>query len=439
MDSTSGRVLMLVVAGVVGVGCGTGDHAGEGRPAAAVGVSGSGGSASSGAGGPGGEALPEVGGSGSDPSGGPDGGTGGSAGLDTGFGGSGGGSGSGSGTGSGVGSPDDRIVGVKIYSWDGAPTDDDAIGRIAAMGANTVFVDHVLARDDGLRERFSSAGLGVYVIVPVYFDEEAVAADPGLCAVDQHGNCATESWLTMVCPTRGGYNQGREDFVRYVASLPHVDGISLDFIRHFVFWENVGPQTVFEDLPHTCFDASCVGRFRLEAGVEVPEMGEASAHAAWILEHAFDAWAQWKVDTITRMVERLSEGARSANPSVKVNFHAVPWTSSDYGGAIRSVAGQDFAALGPHVDYVSPMTYAPMVGQPSAWVSEVVSHVAATSGRNTIPSLQVDGASAGDFEAALVESLKAPSMGVVFFSWGMLAEDEQRYELARQHLSGFVP
>lgn len=428
------RALVLAVA-VMGVRCGTGEEAG--RTAAVGGASGAGGSGSSGAGGTGatvglggtgGEDAAEIGGGGSSSPGGAGAGSGAI-----------GGSGGGTDPGLGVGDPADRIVGVKIYSWDGAPTDDDALGRIAALGANTAFVDPVLAQDDGLRQRLGAAGLDVYVIVPVYFDEEALATDPGLCAVNHHGHCASESWLTMVCPTRDGYNQGKEDLVRHVASLSHVDGISLDFIRHYVFWENVGPEAGFEDLPHTCFDASCVARFQLEAGVEVPPTGDAAQNAAWILGNAFDAWAQWKADTITRMVTRLSGAARSANPSVKVNLHAVPWRSSDYDGAVRSVAGQDLAALGPHVDYVSPMTYAPMVGQPSTWVSEVVTDVAARSGRNTVPSIQVDGASVPEFEAALQEALKPPSMGVVFFSWGTLAADEQRYELARQHLDGFVP
>ncbi len=68
---------------------------------------------------------------------------------------------------------------------------------------------------------------------------------------------------------------------------------------------------------------------------------------------------------------------------------AVPWRRDDYAGAIRTVAGQDFAALSMLADYLSPMCYSFMLRRPPEWIHSVVEELGASSTAKIVPSNQV--------------------------------------------------
>ena len=51
----------------------------------------------------------------------------------------------------------------------------------------------------------------------------------------------------------------------------HPQGLSLDFIRHFVFWEKVRPATLHSDIPNACFCRYCVAGFAAKTGIQIPE------------------------------------------------------------------------------------------------------------------------------------------------------------------------
>ena len=119
-----------------------------------------------------------------------------------------------------------------------------------------------------------------------------------------------------------------------------------------------------------------------------------------------------------------------------------------------SVVSQDIAAIGPLVDYLSPMCYAHMVKQTPDWIRSVVRDVqdqaaspvtqgdGGTSARPVIPSIQVKedyitgDADPGQFSDYLKAALEPPSQGVVFWSWETLAADEAKMKIARSLLAG---
>jgi hypothetical protein len=61
------------------------------------------------------------------------------------------------------------------------------------------------------------------------------------------------------------------------------------------------------------------------------------------------------------MAAELVAAARDVKPDLEIVLHAVPWRRNDYGGAIRSIAGQDNERLAKRVDTISPMAYAHML------------------------------------------------------------------------------
>jgi hypothetical protein len=221
--------------------------------------------------------------------------------------------------------------------------------------------------------------------------------------------------------------------------------VSLDFIRYFVFWEKVAPDRAPESLPQTCFCPVCLAGFEKEMGARIPsELAATAEKAKWILGTRASEWTEWKCRVIARAVERLAGAAREAKSGIKVNIHAVPWRKGDFGGAARSVAGQDLARLAPFADFISPMCYHHMVRRSPAWVHDVVADFSAqTRGRGTIlASTQVSQAyveealPSGEFRAALEEALRPPSIGDVLWSWDALSKSPEKMEIlkARTHL-----
>lgn len=156
------------------------------------------------------------------------------------------------------------------------------------------------------------------------------------------------------------------------------DGISIDFIRHFVFWEKVYSDRDPASLPLTCFDSTCLTHFQASSGLIIPDsLTGTEETASWIMEN-----------------------------------HPEEWT-----------------------DYLSPMTYAHMVKQDLPWIHSIVEDIYLQTGSKVIPSIQVNKAyldnelGLEEFEESLLEALKPPSGGVVFWSWEALKENPDKKQL----------
>ena len=73
------------------------------------------------------------------------------------------------------------------------------------------------------------------------------------------------------------------------------DGLSIDFIRDFVFWEMVAPDRDPTTLPDTCYCAHCLQGFSDFLGV--PDLSippQPPRAAAWIAANAGEEWIRFK-------------------------------------------------------------------------------------------------------------------------------------------------
>jgi uncharacterized lipoprotein YddW (UPF0748 family) len=201
-----------------------------------------------------------------------------------------------------------------------------------------------------------------------------------------------------------------------------VDGVWLDFIRWPCHWEVSEPY-----LPQTSFDAATVRRFRRELDIDLPD-GPVPAVAETILTRHASAWAAWRCDQITLWVGHARSAVDQIRPGLTLGLFGVPWRLSDWDGAIRNVIGQDYAALGVHVDVFSPMVYHRMCGRSLEWIAQVTEEVSALSGKPVWPIVQSvdqpDHLSAQEYKHALETALEDPASdgAVVFTLEGALAE-----------------
>lgn len=332
-----------------------------------------------------------------------------------------------------------RMIGVKVYEIEQEPA--ALFQEWDELGINTVFAAPSL-----LSTEFKSLArkhqIETFIIVPIFYDPEALQANPDLYAITKAGEPAVEEWVEFVCPSREVYREQKIEAVEKLIQELDPDGLSLDFIRHFVFWEKVYPDRPPEAIPNTCFDPHCLQKFQADLDLSIPDsLQQIPEIAAWITSNHLAEWTEWKCELITNMIRDIVDAAREIKPGIEVNFHAVPWRQDDFGNAIKIVTGQDFSKIDAHVDMLSPMTYAHMVKQEPEWVSLVVQDIARLVKCRVIPSIQVNKAylseplTVAEFEESLIAALQKPSSGVIFWSWEQLDNRPEKKEVLRSVLN----
>lgn len=328
----------------------------------------------------------------------------------------------------------DLMIGVKVYAHEGDLP--ELFAEWNRLGINTVFVSPELAAQGSFRKLAREKGITLFLILPIFFNPEELGQDPGLYALTDRGEKAKDDWVEFVCPTRPGYLERRTAAIKTLIRDLAPDGISLDFIRYFVFWERVYPERMLGSLSDTCFDGSCLERFQKETGVRLPErLTRVADKARWILSKHRREWTDWKCGVITETTRLIAGVARAAKPDIRINIHTVPWRQDDFGGAIRAIAGQDLRALAVQVDMISPMCYWHMLKRTPPWIHEVIQDAYNQSKARVIPSIQVGNAylseklSVREFSEALDEAIRPPSGGVVFWNWEALVREPEKKDV----------
>ncbi len=331
----------------------------------------------------------------------------------------------------------DKIIGVKIYEYNG--DFNNLFKKWEKIGINTVFASVELLSNNEFKKFAKLNNISTFVILPIFYDPEELKKDPTLFAITHEGKKAKEGWVEFVCPSRNNFIENKIQFIENFVKENNPTGISLDFIRYFVFWEKVYPETDIDQLPNTCFDDSCLTGFAKALKISFPKNERTEIEKYhWIKKNYYSQWVEWKSDLIAKVVKKIVKRVKKINPAIKVNLHAVPWRQKDFNGAIKKIVGQDFKELAKYVDYLSPMTYSHMVKRKPEWIHSVVKDIKQESGTEIIPSIQVDVAylndtlSVDEFEHCITESLKEPSSGVIFWNWKSLAADKNKLKLVKK-------
>ncbi len=210
-----------------------------------------------------------------------------------------------------------------------------------------------------------------------------------------------------------------------------VDGVWLDFIRWPCHWEVSTPH-----LPRTSFDPGTLARFNRDTGIDVP-LDDPLAASHKLLNRHHAEWTAWRCDQITAWVAEARALLDRVRPGLMLGLFGVPWRLSDYDGAILEVVGQDYRALGPHIDVFSPMVYHKMCNRAVDWIAQVTEEIHSLIAKPVWPIIQsVDEPAplpADEYESALQTALDCPAAdGVLVYTLkGALDEDKLSVTQAR--------
>jgi hypothetical protein len=334
-----------------------------------------------------------------------------------------------------------KIIGMKIYEYNG---DYSALAsQWKNMGINTSFISTTLAANDTFRKALKKNNIRVFIIFPVFQNPEILKQDSSLYAITSKGTKAKDDWVEFVCPSRKTYRNAK---IAELSDLIHKfnpDGISIDFIRQFVFWEMIYPNREPGSIDRACFCDSCLAGFSRQQGITIPDTCRTTVQKAnYLVMNYPNSFDTFRCDLIASMVKEIAEKARQIKPGLTVNIHVVPWREEDFGGANIRVAAQDLQKISPYTDYVSPMCYSQMLKRDAGWIADVVADMDKRVPGMVLPSIQVypyyvdRPFTAEDFKRCVEEALKPPSCGVVFFSWPLFEKDSLRMEVVKGVVTG---
>jgi hypothetical protein len=222
----------------------------------------------------------------------------------------------------------DPIIGVKIYEHEGKlPL---LFKEWQELGINAVFASESLNSNPEFRSLAEKHKISRFVILPIFYDPKALDMYPDLYAMTDQGERAVDDWVHFVCPSREDFRREKIKYIKDITRNLHPNGLSIDFIRHFVFWEKIYPERTLNSMANTCFDKFCLDQFQTDTGIAIPDtVSSTSEIASWIEKNHLHTWVEWKCGLITSMIKTISDEAKKINPDIVINVHAVPWRQQD--------------------------------------------------------------------------------------------------------------
>jgi hypothetical protein len=293
-----------------------------------------------------------------------------------------------------------------LHSW----------GATAIFGGyeNLAFVDAVHAQ-----------GMQIYAEFPCFVGKEWWEKLPESRPITADGRpLAPIDWYHGVNPATPAVRQQRLTDLSMLLRTYPIDGVWLDFIRWPCRWEKPSPL-----LQQSSFDPATLAHFSADIGVNLEGQNVTPA-ANTILSHYANEWSAWKCEQITTWVAEARQVVDALRPGLPLGLFGIPWRQADFAGAIRTIIGQDYAALAPYIDIFSPMTYHQMCGQPVNWIANVVQAISQLTKRPVCPIIQsVDHPtllSTEEYRTGLTTAQSAPgSAGVIIFTLAGVLENDK--------------
>lgn len=289
--------------------------------------------------------------------------------------------------------------------------------RLDQFGINAIFIHSGLITADLIR-RARSEGARVFAEFATW---NGSSAPPEALPVGTDGRPSPQqAWFQGICPTHEPFLQARFAALEKLVTAHELDGVWLDYLHWHAQFEDPQPG-----LPETCFNTSCLERFRRDTGIRAvpPE----------ILKRHEREWRDWRCSLVVDFAHRCRAVLAKHAPKMLLGNYHCAWRDDEHGGARRRVLGLDVAALDRAFDVLSPMVYHGRSGRPVAWVRENVEWWSRRTRRARIwPIVQAHQVPAAELEPALRGGLAGRASGVMMFTLGAVAEDPVKLDVLKK-------
>lgn len=265
------------------------------------------------------------------------------------------------------------------------PMPDSAVKSVVAPE----HADRYASYDDRrFRDALAHQGILYIASCLMMFDPDALAADPGLVAIDAEGREQQKvDWYIGIPPVRATHVANKVSRIKGAVRALEPDGLHLGFMRWPGFWELWMPHHRRNDFPEYSYDAATLSDFEAATGVAVPTRDPAAA-ARWIEANARTAWVDWKCRVVVNVVTKVRNAARALKPDVRMVLNTLPFGRGDYENAAITTFGQHFEQLAAVIDVYEVMTYHQILKREPQWPAEIGAEIKARTGRTTVCTLQ---------------------------------------------------
>lgn len=304
----------------------------------------------------------------------------------------------------------------------------DSGARLDDYGINALFV-HSRSIDDALVRRARAEGARVYAEFAAFNGSAWLARPEGGDAwpIEASGaRSPKQTWFLGICPTHEPFLQSRLDELEMLVTTRQLDGVWLDYLHWHAQFEDPQPG-----LPETCFNASCLERFRRETGVK-------AATAAEILSRHERQWRDWRCSVVVDFARRCRAVLQRHSPKMLLGNYQCAWRDDEHAGARRRILGLDLDAMAKVFDVMSPMVYHGRSGHSVEWVRRNVAWLCRRVRVPVWPIVQAwsdpkgHKVSSEEFEAVLRAGLSGGSSGVMMFTLGAVAEDAAKMAVLKR-------
>jgi len=239
--------------------------------------------------------------------------------------------------------------------------------------------------DDLFLTALRRSGLKVWMNLPVFFDEGYLNDNPDAYSITSFGNRAAYSWLHMVCPSQDKYIDLKLRQFHNLIKKIHPDYISYDFIRFYVFWEQVELDNPADTIEHGCYCPECQRRY-------LKFSGERLSLTNRIVERSQrELLGEWKKTVITEITRKLNDMVNEAAQGTPIYIKTIPWKTADLDHGIAWISGQDIERLGSISDGIIPMALTQIDDASEATLARIVQRPLAEGDPIVLPDLPIVG------------------------------------------------
>jgi hypothetical protein len=325
-----------------------------------------------------------------------------------------------------------------LFAFDAGVDPEKFAASCSDWGIRQAILAPSFFRDERFARALAGHRVDLWFNLPVFYNREYLAQHPEHYAITSRGRKAIHDWCHFVCPSRKEYLDTLVRDLRVLLPTLQPAIVSLDFIRHFVFWEEVDLHGDPSQIEHGCYCPLCLRGFEKFCGQKV----DRNQPAVSIRSSLKAAWADWKCSQVSTTADMLFGEIRTLAKDAQRSIKLVPWKEQDLDGAIRNIAGQDVPRLARHVDVTAPMAFTQVLGQNPAWKRELLHHVRKITAKPVLSYLQTDRLirpeeiTVAQFESELQEALAPEWAGVTVFEYGQLAANPVKAGILRKCLKG---